>query len=233
MSAPTKLVLLPGMHGTGELFSDFIAVLPGGFQAQVIEYPNDVSRSYSELLHLVRSQVSAREPYVIVAESFSTPLAIQFAATNPPNLNGIVLSAGFATSPVRGMLRFLTPFLAPLLAHTPVNEFGARLMLRGSKAPEELQARIRAAISSVKPAVLMGRCQAVVTCNVLADLRRIEVAVLCLQARYDQLVDAICMEEMRRTKPDIEVQVLDAAHMLLQQWPRETAEIVANFVWRL
>ena len=233
MSTPTKLVLLPGMYGTGDLFSDFIAALPVGFQAQVIEYPNDISHSYSELLNMIRSQVPAREPYVIVAESFSTPLAIQFAATNPPNLNGLVLSAGFATSPVRGVLRFLTPFLARLLAHTPVNEFGARLMLRGSKAPEELQARIRAAIASVKPAVLMDRCRAVVACNVLAELCRIEVPVFCLQARYDQLVNPVCMEEMRRAKSDIEVRVLDGAHMLLQQWPRETAEIVANFVRRL
>lgn len=233
MSAPTKLVLLPGMYGTGDLFSDFIAALPSGLHAQVVEYPNDVSHSYSELLNLVRARVPARESYVIVAESFSTPLAIQFAATNPPNLNGLVLSAGFATSPVRGILRVLTPFLAPLLAHTPVNEFGAQLMLHGSKAPEELQARVRAAIAVVTPAVLMDRCRAVVACNALTELRHVQVPVLCLQARYDRLVNPACIEEMRRAKPDIEVQVIDGTHMLLQQWPRETAEIVANFVRRL
>src|SRR6185312_13170192 len=102
---------------------------------------------------------------------------------NPPNLKGLVLSGGFATSPVRGILRFFTPFLAPLLAHIPVNQIGARLMLLGSTASEPLQARIEAAIASVSPKILMDRVQAVVACNSLEELHRIKVQILYLQAR--------------------------------------------------
>jgi pimeloyl-ACP methyl ester carboxylesterase len=134
---------------------------------------------------------------------------------------------------VRGVLRFLTPFLAPLLSYLPVNEFGARIMLHGSVAPEPLQARVRAAIASVKPRVLMDRVRGVVACNALNDLRRVEVPVLSMQARYDRLVNAVCLEEMRQVKPEIEVVVLDGSHMLLQQMPRQTAEIVVDFVRRL
>lgn len=230
---PTKLVLLPGMYGTAELFADFETALPGEFSTERIGYQNDKSLSYAELLESVRVRVLDSEPYVIVAESFSTPLAIQFAATHPENLKGLVLSGGFATSPVRGVLRFLTPFLAPLLAYFPVNESGARLMLFGSKAPQELKERIRASIASVKPRVLMDRVRAVVACNVLEELRAIEVPMLLLQAKHDGLVSAVCVDEIRRAKPEIEVVVLDGSHMLLQQMPRETAEIVADFVRRL
>lgn len=229
----TKLVLLPGMYGTGDLFTDFAQVISGSFPSQIVSYPNDVCLSFAELLGLVRTVVPASERYVIVAESFSTPLAIQFAATNPPNLMGVVLSAGFATSPVRGVLRWLTPYLAPLLAYTPVNEFGARLMLYGSKAPQELIERIRAAIASVRPKVLMDRVQSVVSCNVLGELREVKVPMLFLQARHDGLVSAACADEIRRAKPEIEFVVLDASHLLLQQMPHQTAEIVADFVRRL
>jgi pimeloyl-[acyl-carrier protein] methyl ester esterase len=221
------------MYGTVELFADFIHALPSEFAAHAVGYPNDQFLSYPELLGLVRSRVPASRPYAVVAESFSTPLAIQFAATNPANLKGVVLSAGFATSPVRGSLRFLTPFLAPLLAHLPVNKFGARIMLFGLTAPQALKDRVQDAIASVKPRVLMDRVRAVVACNALEDLRRIRVPVLFIQARHDGLVNAVCLEEIRREKPEIEVVVLDATHMLLQQMPRETAEIVANFVRRL
>lgn len=227
-----KLLLLPGMHGTVDLFAEFEAALPNEFAKQAIGFPNDISFSYSQLVDLVRARVPS-ESYVIIAESFSTPLAIQFAATNPPNLKGLVLSAGFATSPVRGALQFLTPFLAPLLAHVPVNQLGARLMLSGSTAPESLQARIRADIASVKSKVLMDRVRAVVACNSLDELRRITVPILYLQARYDRLVNPICLEEIRRTKPEIEVAVLDSSHMLLQQMPRKTAQLVTDFVRRL
>lgn len=228
----TKLVLLPGMHGTGELFADFVRALPAGFAAQVVEYPNDISLSYAELLELVRALIPA-EPYVIVAESFSTPLAIQFAATNPPNLKGVVLCAGFATSPVRRLLRWLAPYLAPVLAYFPVNEFGARLMLFGSTAPEDLNERIRTAIASGRPKVLMDRVKAVVACNVLGELREIKLPMLFMQAKHDGLVNAICLKEILAVKPGIEVVVLDGSHMLLQQMPRRTAEIVADFVRRL
>lgn len=204
---------------------DFVSIAPC--------YPNDVCLSYADLLGLIEFSVPASEPYVIVAESFSTPLAIQFAATNPVNLKGLVLSAGFATSPVRGVLRSLTPVLTPLLSHLPVNKVGAKIMLFGSTAPESLQARLRAAIASVKPKVLMDRVRAVVACNALEELREVKVPILYMQARRDGLVNAACLEEIRQTKPEIEVVVLDQTHMLLQQMPRETAEIVANFVRRL
>ncbi|MGH9588188.1 MAG: alpha/beta fold hydrolase [Acidobacteriaceae bacterium] len=227
-----KLLLLPGMHGTVDLFAEFEAALPNEFAKQAIGFPNDISLSYAQLIDLVRSRVPS-ESYVIIAESFSTPLAIQFAATNPPNLKGLVLSAGFATSPVRGLLQFLAPFLAPLLAHVPVNRLGARLMLSGSTAPESLKARIRAAIASVRPKVLMDRVRAVVACNALDELCRITVPILYLRARYDRLVNPVCVEEIRRAKPETGVVVLGSSHMLLQQMPRETARLVTNFVRRL
>jgi pimeloyl-ACP methyl ester carboxylesterase len=221
------------MYGTVELFADFTAMLPGGVVVQAVGYPNDISLSFVELLELVRSSVPVSEPYVIVAESFSTPLAIQFAATRPANLKGMVLSAGFATSPVRGLLRWLTPFVAPLLAYLPVNELAARLMTLSLTAPKPLMRRVAAAIASVKPKVLMDRVQAVETCDVHEDLRHVAVPVLYLQARYDQMVNPACLAEIRQVKPEIEVAILDSSHMLLQQMPCEAAAIVAAFVRRL
>jgi pimeloyl-[acyl-carrier protein] methyl ester esterase len=233
MQSGIKIVLLPGMYGTAELFADFEKALPGEFAAERVSYPNDRFLSYAELLELVRSRVPASEPYVIVAESFSTPLAIQFAATHPTNLKGLVLSAGFATSPVRGSLRFMTPFLAPLMSRLPVNEYGARILVPGPIAPLSWQARLRAAIVSVKPRVLMDRVRAVAACDVLVELREVRVPILYMQARRDRLVNAVCLEEIRTVKPELEVVVLDGSHMLLQQMPDQTAEIVAEFVRRL
>src|ERR1035437_1949808 len=86
-----RLVLLPGMDGTGELYANFIAALPHRFEMEIVRYPVDVSLSYSELLCFVQSTIKDSEPFVLIAESFSTPLTIQLATTNPPNLKGLVL----------------------------------------------------------------------------------------------------------------------------------------------
>jgi pimeloyl-ACP methyl ester carboxylesterase len=115
-----KLVLLPGMDGTGSLFADFVDALPKSFNAVTVRYPTEQCLSYSDLEDLVRAACPISGPFVLLAESFSTPLAIKYAATNPNNLEGVVLCAGFATSPVRGWRRFLGSLLAPLVFHIPI-----------------------------------------------------------------------------------------------------------------
>jgi pimeloyl-[acyl-carrier protein] methyl ester esterase len=84
------LLLLPGMDGTGGLFSDFIAALPHDLQTILLRYPTDHFLSYSELQNLVREK-SPNSPFVLLAESFSTPLAIQLcrrAGDNPKGGQG-------------------------------------------------------------------------------------------------------------------------------------------------
>lgn len=228
-----RLVLLPGMHGDGELFSDFMKALPEDFASTAPSYPNDVPLSYTDLLRAVQHSAAECGPFVMLAESFSTPLAIQFAAKNPSNLKGLAISAGFATSPVRGFLRLVSPFVGPILGHLPVSKLGARIMVAGPMIPRSAPVRMRAAIAAVKPKVLMDRVRSVLECNVLDELCKIKAPILFLQARYDRLVSPVCLEEMMQVKPEIEVVVVDGPHMLLEQMPRQTAKIVAEFVRRL
>jgi pimeloyl-[acyl-carrier protein] methyl ester esterase len=98
------------MDGTGTLFREFVKALPEAFESEVVRYPSDRCLSYTQLAPFVRPAISISESFVIVAESFSTPLAIQCAATNPPNLKGPVICAGFATSPVPGWQSSSTHF---------------------------------------------------------------------------------------------------------------------------
>lgn len=220
------------MHGSGELFADFASWLPSSFETQVLSYPNDILLSNCELLDLIRSFVPPSEPFVLLAESFSTPLSIQFAATNPPNLKGLILCAGFATSPVRGVTRALGRLLAPVLPFIPAGVAGA-VMVSGSPASNSILGRLRSAINSVCPAVLVDRVRSVLVCDALDGLRRVNVPVLYMQAAHDRLVNPVCLEEMRRVKPEMEVVLLNGAHILLQLMPRQSAEVVASFARRL
>jgi pimeloyl-[acyl-carrier protein] methyl ester esterase len=224
-----KLVLLPGMDGTGELFSEFIAALPDTFEVMTVRYPTERYLPYSELEHIVRAACPISGPFILVAESFSTPLAIQYAATNPANLAGVVLCAGFATSPVRGWRRFLGSLLAPLVFRVPLPNLAAKLWLVGSDAPTSLLTAVRGTISSVQPRVLVTRLRAVLKCEVRADLSQIAVPILYLQAKGDRLVSASCLEDVRRINPQVKVASLDGPHLLLQRQPQIAAEAVVEF----
>lgn len=221
------------MDGTGELFSEFVAALAGQFETKTVRYPTERCLSFSELEGFVRAACSTTGPFVLLAESFSTPLAIQYAASNPVNLAGLVLCAGFATSPVRGWRQLLGRLLAPLLFSIPLPNLPAKLWLVGSEASPSLLATVRAAVSSVQPKVLAARLRAVLACEVRAGLGQVAVPILYIQASQDRLVSASCLEELRRIKPQMAVVVLEGPHLLLQREPRRAAEVVASFAQHL
>jgi len=230
LSPALKLVLLPGMDGTGELFTDFVDALPKLFETVVVRYPSDRFLPYSELAGLVRKSCPASEPFVLLAESYSTPLAVQYAAANPTNLAALVLCAGFAASPVGGWRRVLASLIAPIMLRIPLRKSAAEFWLIGQDAPSYLLTAVQVAISSLKPNVLAARVREVITCEVLAELERITVPILYIQAKQDRLVSASCVEEIRRIKPQVRVARLDGPHLLLQREPQKSAELVSEFL---
>jgi pimeloyl-[acyl-carrier protein] methyl ester esterase len=227
------LILLPGMDGTGELFGDFVRDLPHGFETIAVRYPGDRRLACSRLLQVVQAACSATERYVLVAESYSAPLAILFAASNPPNLAGLVLCAGFASSPVQGWRRLVCELLAPIAFRVPIPGFATRWWLVGPGAPRSLVANVRAAIASVHPEVMAARTREALACDVRGELAQVAAPILYIRANQDRVVSAACSDEVRRISPMVEFAEIDGPHLLLQREPRRAADAVASFVRRL
>lgn len=93
------IVILPGMHGTGELFAEFIAALPRAVESIVVSYPPDRPLNYAELEKLVRASLPVERPYVLLGESFSGPIAVSIAASKPAGLRGLMLVGSFVRNP--------------------------------------------------------------------------------------------------------------------------------------
>jgi pimeloyl-[acyl-carrier protein] methyl ester esterase len=224
-----KIVLLPGMDGSGELLRGLAGVFPAGLEAETLWYPADRWMNYAELAGTLRGAIPVDEPFVLVAESFGTPLAILIAALDPPNLKGLVLSAGFATSPVRGWRRTLAWDLVPVLSHVSAPRFAVRRWLVGDTAPRALVESVRHAVSWVTPQVLCKRVREMLNVEVRAELARVSVPVLYLQPGKERLVSSLCIDEMLAVKPG-RVVTIDAPHMLLECEPVPVAEVIAGFV---
>lgn len=225
-----RLILLPGMHGTGELFADFMRMIPEPKHIQALHYPTGASPSYRQLLAMVQTMVPESEPYFLLAESYSTPLAIAFAATNPPNLKGLILCAGFVTSPLAGPKRTLASLIAPLLFQLRIPSAAITHFLIGPNAPEPLLALVRKAISSVEPAVMAARLRAVLHCDMRQALRKVTVPLIYVQAKRDKLISPWCLAEIRSIRPDARVEQIDGPHLIVQREPKQVAEAVAKFI---
>jgi pimeloyl-ACP methyl ester carboxylesterase len=85
------LVLLPGMDGTGQLFDDLVAALGPGVETVVVSYPPDPALDYAQLEIIARSNLPPYQPFVLLGESFSGPIAVSIAASAPQNLRGLIL----------------------------------------------------------------------------------------------------------------------------------------------
>src|SRR5262249_52151039 len=96
---PTRLVLLPGMDGTGILLEPLLELLPADLVAKVVSYPANEPCGYEGLLKIVRAALPEDGPFILLGESFSGPLAIIAADARPRGLQGVVLCASFVRSP--------------------------------------------------------------------------------------------------------------------------------------
>lgn len=100
MPESIQLVLLPGLDGTGRLFAPLIKALAvHGIAARVIGYPAHESLGYAELERRVRAQLPDARSFVLLAESFSGPIALRIGAAPPDTMKGLILSTTFAARP--------------------------------------------------------------------------------------------------------------------------------------
>jgi len=224
------LVLLPGLDGCGRLFADCVAALPKTFDIITVSYPNDECLSYADLEKFVQTACPISSPFILLAESFSTPLAIKYAASNPLNLDGLVLCAGFASCPVRGWRYFLGMLFASLMFCIPLPDLAARLWLVGPEASPSLLESVRTASSTVKSKVLAARLRATLSCDVRKELAKVTVPMMYIQGKHDRLINVKCVVEIQHVKPEMVVATLDGPHLILQREPEKSAEAIARFV---
>jgi pimeloyl-ACP methyl ester carboxylesterase len=218
------------MDGTGELFAPFMSALPPAFKAIPIEFPRDKELTYPELADLVYSLLPGPEPFVLVAESFSSPIAVQVAARKSPNLQALILCAGFASSPIRGWRRRLLPLFGWPLRRVHPPSFFLRRWLVGQGAPDSLVKAVRNAVTSVRPEVLQARFKLTSTCDARAELAQVGVPILYLQADGDRVVPPRCLEEILRINPEIITATIEGPHLLLQTRPRQAVEVIVKFI---
>lgn len=229
-AVPKHLVLLPGLDGTGELFADFVAALPQSWTATTVAYPTDRFLPYMGLRPFVTAAVPQSERFVLVAESFSTPLAVWYAATKPRNLDAVVICAGFVGSPVHGWSGIVKAMLKPWLFRLRPPRFMIEYFLLGRNAPPELLKKLRRTLHTVGPDVLSGRVREALHCDARDDLRRTTVPLLYLDATYDRLLSSSCKKEFSHLRPDIQFGSIPAPHFLLQREPQKAATVVMAFI---
>jgi pimeloyl-ACP methyl ester carboxylesterase len=230
-TAMPLVLLLPGLEGSGRLFSRFVAVGVGLVEFRVLSYPPDRFLGYGALEELVAREIPAPRPFALLGESFSGPLALRLAAKRPPGLLGVVLVTTFHRNPAALLFRRIS-LLAPLFFRMPLPPHVVRLLLAGADAPDDLVAEVRAAVAAVGPAVMAARVREALLVDATDALLACPAPILFLGGKDDRLLRSALPIEIRSLRPDVEIRVLDAPHLVLQRCPEQAMALVTAFLQR-
>lgn len=228
---PLLLVMLPGLDGTGRLLERFANAPPAGVEPKVLAYPPDRILGYGALEELVRRELPADRPFALLGESFGGPLALRVAAARPPGLRAVIVSSSFHRRPAAGWLRALRP-LAPAFFNLPLPAHAVRLLLGGGDAPAEVVREVQAAVASVKGRVMAARAAEALAVDASEAVRGLDVPLLFLGGTEDRLLRTALPIELRLLRPDAEIRMIPAPHLLLLRRPREAAREIEGFLRR-
>lgn len=217
------------MDGSAGLLMPLMDALPEEPRKSVPHYLTDTVVNYDQLLGMLELTVPER-PYLLVAESYSTPFAIRFAASRPPHLQGVVLCAGFASSPLRGWRQKATFIASRFIFYLQPSRYLLENFLIGKGADPALLKQLQTSIAAVKPKVFAARLREVLNCDVRGDLTKIAVPTLYIQAKGDRLVGPDSLSEVLALKPDVVVEKIAGPHLLFQREPVKAAAAIARFV---
>lgn len=222
------ILLLPGLHGTDQLFGPLLAALSREATASAVSYPFDPRLGTEDYVALAAEALPDR-PVILVGESFSGPIAVELAVRHPGRVVGLVLAASFVLHPRPRWFANLLPLMRG--AWFPTRFALPRLL--GADADPQVRTRLIAVRSCVPPAVLISRLSLVLRVDVREQLRMARCPVLCLWGTRDRLVGRRAVGRIKAIRPDAELQTLPAPHMLLATHAEDAARLILDFARRI
>ncbi len=230
-SQSIRLVMLPGMDGTGQLFGPFLKALPPAISPQVIAYPPDRPLTYEQLEELAWQALPSGEAFALLGESYSGPIALRIAARKPTSLRAVVLAVSFAQPPRTKVAAIAARLGAGAFRVSPPDWLIRRLFL-GPGAPAALVGEFKNVLRSVRPEVLATRLRDVLKVDALDALQECPYPLLAIAASDDRLVPGKIYQSMTALCCDMELTTLEGPHCLLLRNPGSVAEEVHRFLQR-
>lgn len=228
-ATPITLVLLPGMDGTGLLFAPVVRALPEWVKPVIVCYPGDRPLDYRGHLELVMAALPTDQPFALLGESFSGPLALMAAAQRPRGLCGVILCATFVSWPLQLPACVAGLAVALGLFRLKSTRLFSRIVM-GGNASVELKELFTKILARLPPEVLGARARAVMCVNCTEELRSCPVPVLALISDRDRIVSSRCGEMMQQIRPNMVTNHFDSPHLILQLATAAAVDRICRFL---
>lgn len=221
-----RLLLLPGLNGSSQLFAPLLPWLQG-LQPVPLELPQHGPQDSDSLVSALLPRLGA-SPFVLLGESFSGHLAYRLALRQPPGLRGVIFAAAFLCRPhpLLALNRYL-PLPRRLLSHDRL----LQLFCVGRNASPALLELLREEIRQLPAALLRARL------NSLARLQEpaqpLGLPALHLWPQQDRLVSHHAAASLNRHCSNLRQIALEGPHFVLQSRAQACAQAISEFVAEL
>ncbi len=231
--AKRRLLLLPGIDGTGQLFSPIVPLLENEFAIDIICYGNGRTfNTFKEHTDYVLSLIG-NDKVTLLAESFSGPIALYILTNHANKIESCILSATFASSPYPNLCKLLSLLPTPILNWTQIQSLVLKLLclngvdLQASPNKELLEQTLQT-IRSVPTQHIQKRLK------LLSELTVQELTsdtpCLYLKAQTDRVISQTLTEQLVQALPNVIIKEIDGPHLLLQTKPQQCAAAIIDFL---
>lgn len=217
-----KLILLPGMDGTGNLFEPILTYLPPSIDAEVIALSslsgNDILSQAEEIAKLIGNQ-----EVIIFAESYSGSIAYELTQMNEVNIKHLIFVASFLSRP-----SYLSKFgpIAPLFALrlNLVPSFLLSWLFFGSCKRNDLVKLFKQTLKLVANRTLKARLRTIA--SLTEPKKSINLPCTYIQATKDKLVHSNSITIFQKLCVNLKIEKIVGGHFIAQSNPKKCAEIV-------
>lgn len=223
---------MPGIDGTGLSFEPLGEVLSKDVRVKVIQYPTDRLLSFEETVQCAKDQIQPdQEDIIVIAESFSGPVAVALVASGQLKAKCLILCSTFARSPRPVLLKLLGYLPLELFVMLPFPRFILKHVIEGGEETTDLFLAMWHRVKARVPAkTLVHRLKVISQVDVRRWLPKLTIPCCYIQATSDRCVPRSSLFDFIELVPDLRVKRIRGPHFILQAQPQASLSAIENFV---
>jgi pimeloyl-ACP methyl ester carboxylesterase len=226
MNKKVKLILIPGMDGTGLLFEPLIKLMNDDYDYEVICLNAFKNSSAAATLNIIEKAIGDEE-VIVIAESYSGHIAHQLSLNSNLDIKHIIYAASFLENPT--ILTYFRCFLPLWLIRSdllPTKLIG-RLFFGKNKSPALVSLFLKA-LESVKDKELKSRLEDIRYLKL--PLKISDIPSTYVLANQDYLIRKKCVDAFELYCSKFEYKEAIGGHFIVQSNPNYFIELIEKLI---
>ena len=221
-----KILLLPGLDGTGLLFDKLIEEIPSAFDVEVVSYDSVEAVSYSDQAVEVAARLKSRDIF-IVGESYSGRVAYELCQILGKRVKGVVFLASFISRP-SVISRFATILPISLLKPSALSKFLLHMFGFNLAGGPEIVTPVFCSLQKTDKRKLKSRLSNIA--KLANPNAKVGCPVTYVRPSTDLLVGGNSVKYLASMCPNFNQVIVSGGHFIAQSNPVLCAKVICNAV---